>query len=164
MKIDLGIRVTTIDGRETTLEEYRGRVLLIVNTASLCGFTPQYAGLQKLWTEHRSNGLTVLGFPCNQFRGQEPDSNEAIAGFCSRNFGVDFPLFARIEVNGPGAHPLFRQLERGARGILGTTAIKWNFTKFLVERDGTIARRFAPTTRPEKLENAIREALARGVA
>lgn len=149
-----------IDGRPLRLADYRGRVLLIVNTASACGFTPQFAGLEALWTRYRERGLVVLGFPSNQFGRQDPGSNEEIAGFCKANYGVSFPMMAKIEVNGAGAHPLYRWLTGEARGVLGTRAIKWNFTKFLVGRDGRVLRRYAPNDKPESLEPEIEAALA----
>jgi glutathione peroxidase len=149
-----------IDGRPLQLADYRGRVLLIVNTASACGFTPQFAGLEALWTRFRERGLIVLGFPSNQFGRQDPGSNEEIAGFCQANYGVSFPMMAKIEVNGAGAHPLYRWLADEARGVLGTRAIKWNFTKFLVGRDGRVLRRYAPNDKPESLEADIEKALA----
>lgn len=154
-KIDYTTTITGIDGQEKTLADYQGKVLLIVNTASECGFTPQFDGLEALWQEFGDEGLVVLGFPCNQFGGQDPGSNEDIAGFCRSNYGVTFPMHERIEVNGDGAHPLFEQLKKGARGLLRTTKIKWNFTKFLVARDGTIIDRYAPATKPEALEEKI---------
>jgi glutathione peroxidase len=147
------------DGETVGLETWRGRVLLIVNTASQCGFTPQYAGLQALYEKYEPQGLTVLGFPCNQFGAQEPGSNDEIGAFCRKNYGVTFPVFAKIEVNGPGAHPLFRYLCHDKPGILGTEAIKWNFTKFLVDRDGEPVSRHAPRTPPQDLEAPIRELL-----
>lgn len=149
-----------IDGRPLRLADYRGRVLLIVNTASACGFTPQFAGLEALWTRYRERGLVVLGFPSNQFGRQDPGSNEEIAGFCKANYGVSFPMMAKIEVNGAGAHPLYHWLTGEARGVLGTRAIKWNFTKFLVGRDGRVLRRYAPNDKPESLEPEIEAALA----
>jgi len=151
---------TTLDGRELALSSLRGRVLLIVNTASACGFTPQFAGLQELHRRHAAQGLTVLGFPCNQFGAQEPGSQAQIADFCQRNYGVDFPLMAKVEVRGANAHPLFRWLSDAAPGLLGSRAIKWNFTKFLVGRDGRVIRRYAPATRPAALAADIEAALA----
>ncbi|MDB5919758.1 MAG: glutathione peroxidase, partial [Massilia sp.] len=139
---------------------YKGQVLLIVNTASACGFTPQYQGLEKLWRRFRDQGVAVLGFPCNQFGGQEPGDEAAIAAFCEQNYGVSFPLFAKIDVNGANAHPLFAQLKKDAPGLLGTEAVKWNFTKFLVGKDGTVVKRFAPSTKPEELAGAIENLLA----
>ena len=149
-----------IDGRPVQLADYRGRVLLIVNTASACGFTPQFAGLEALWNGYRERGLVVLGFPSNQFGHQDPGSNEEIASFCQKNYGVSFPMMAKIEVKGAGAHPLYRWLTQEARGILGTQAIKWNFTKFLVGRDGRVLHRYAPNEKPEALASDIEEALA----
>ncbi len=154
-KLDYTTAVTTIDGEQKTLEEYEGEVLLIVNTASECGLTPQFDGLEELWQKHRDAGLVVLGFPCNQFGGQDPGSNDEIANFCRVNYGVSFPMHARIEVNGANTHPLFEQLKKGARGVLKTSAIKWNFTKFLVAKDGTILDRYAPKTEPDALEADI---------
>lgn len=145
------IPITTIQGQATTLAPYRGQVLLIVNVASQCGFTPQYAGLEELYRTYKDRGFSVLGFPCNQFGSQEPDDEAAIAAFCDRAYGVTFPMFAKVEVNGDGAHPLFQHLTRAQPGLLGSTAIKWNFTKFLVGRDGAVIDRYAPTTAPEKL-------------
>ncbi len=148
------------DGRAVPLAAYRGRVLLIANTASRCGFTPQYAGLEALWRAHRDAGLVVLGFPCNQFGGQEPGSAEQIAGFCSTTYDVTFPVMAKVEVNGGGADPLFAWLKREKPGLLGTGTIKWNFTKFLVGRDGVVLARFAPATSPAGLAGAVAAALA----
>ncbi|WP_250464729.1 glutathione peroxidase [Microbulbifer litoralis] len=153
------IPVKTQDGRETTLEEYRGKVLLAVNTASKCGFTPQYKGLEALHEKYRDRGLVILGFPCNQFGKQEPGSDDEIREFCELNFGVSFPLFAKLDVNGPDAHPLFVELKRQAPGILGTEGIKWNFTKFLVNRDGQVVERFAPKDKPEDLAAEIESLL-----
>jgi len=153
--IDYSTEVRTIDGRATTLEEYRGKALLIVNTASQCGFTPHYEGLQQLWEDYGPRGLVVLGFPCNQFGNQEPGSAGQIEDFCKVNYGVTFPMHRKIEVNGPDAHPLFVQLKDGARGFLGSRNVKWNFTKFLVDADGRIVARFAPTRTPESLREPI---------
>ena len=149
----------SIDGRDVPLSEYDGQVVLVVNTASQCGFTPQYKGLQQLHDDFGPKGFSVLGFPCDQFGGQEPGSDEEIAGFCERNFGVTFPLFAKVEVNGPGAHPVFRWLKAQQGGLLGSR-IKWNFTKYLVGKDGRVIGRYPPTTRPEKLTADIEKALA----
>lgn len=146
---------TGITGEPRALADYRGRVMLIVNTASKCGFTPQYEGLEALHEDYAAKGLTVLGFPCNQFGAQEPGDDAEIATFCKLTYDVDFPMFARIEVNGDGAHPLYRYLKREARGLFGTQRIKWNFTKFLVDRSGKVVRRFAPNARPETLRPAI---------
>ncbi|OJT94927.1 MAG: glutathione peroxidase [Alphaproteobacteria bacterium 65-7] len=148
-----------LTGEEAPLSRWRGRVLLIVNTASACGFTPQYAGLQALHEKLESRGLTVLGFPCNQFGAQEPGSAGEIGAFCRKNYGVTFPMFAKVEVNGPDAHPLWRTLTQEKPGILGTEAIKWNFTKFLVNRDGIPVARYAPRDKPEALEKAIEQLL-----
>ena len=152
--------VRRLDGSETSLAEYAGKVVLIVNTASACGFTPQYEGLEALWRRHRDAGFVVLAFPCNQFGGQEPGTADEIQTFCSTRFDVSFPVFEKVEVNGSGAHPLFDDLKREAPGLLGSESIKWNFTKFLVGRDGRVIRRFAPTDRPDAIEPAIVAALA----
>ncbi|GGH52297.1 glutathione peroxidase [Comamonas phosphati] len=151
---------TGITGQPVALGGYRGQVLLIVNTASACGFTPQYAGLQALHAQYADRGLVVLGFPCNQFGAQEKGTDAEIASFCDLNFGVTFPLMHKIEVNGAGAHPLYRWLTSEAPGVLGTRSIKWNFTKFLVGRDGQVIRRYAPQDKPEKLAADIEAALA----
>lgn len=147
--------VTTIDGKQTTLAKYRGKILLIVNVASKCGFTPQYDGLEKLYMQYADQGLVVLGFPCNQFGNQEPGSEAEIFDFCRLNYGVSFPLFAKIAVNGPDTHPLFTFLKNAQPGILGSTAIKWNFTKFLVDRTGKVTARFASATSPESIAEEI---------
>jgi glutathione peroxidase len=144
-----------IDGTERDLSEYRGQVLLIVNVASRCGFTPQYPGLQALHDKYRERGFAVLGFPCNQFGAQEPGSEEEISAFCSTTHQVTFPLFAKVEVNGEHAHPLYRHLKSAAPGLLGTEAIKWNFTKFLVDRQGNVVTRFAPKDAPADLDADI---------
>ncbi|MFN3738584.1 glutathione peroxidase [Hydrogenophaga sp.] len=149
----------TIDGQTVSLDQYRDRVLLIVNTASACGFTPQFGGLEKLHETYAARGLVVLGFPCNQFGHQDPGSNDEIATFCQRNYGVSFPMMAKIDVNGAGAHPLYQWLTAEAPGILGSKAIKWNFTKFLVGRDGRVLKRYAPQDAPEKLTQDIEQAL-----
>jgi glutathione peroxidase len=154
------IAVQRLDGSHTTLADYAGKVLLIVNTASQCGFTPQYAGLEQLHRDYAARGLTVLGFPCNQFGAQEPGSADEIAGFCQRNYGVSFPMFAKIEVNGEHAHPLYVHLKHSAPGVLGTEAIKWNFTKFLVSRRGEVVGRYAPATTPQDLAPDIEAQLA----
>ena len=151
---------TAIDGMPSPLSAYRGRVLLIVNTASACGFTPQFAGLEVLWQTYGERGLMVLGFPCNQFGGQDPGSDAEIGSFCQKNYGVTFPMMCKVEVNGAGAHPLWQWLTREAPGLLGTKAIKWNFTKFLVGRDGRVIRRYAPTDTPASLAADIEAALA----
>jgi len=143
--------VRDIDGNQRSLAEWRGKTLLIVNVASRCGFTPQYAGLETLWREQRDKGLVVLGFPCDQFGHQEPGSEAQIKAFCSTNYGVTFPLFAKIEVNGEHADPLYRWLRGEAKGVLGSESIKWNFTKFLVDAEGQVVKRYAPTDTPEKI-------------
>lgn len=147
------------DGHEHSLSEWRGKTLLIVNVASKCGFTPQYAGLEKLWREWRERGLVVLGFPCDQFGHQEPGDEVEIRNFCSTQYDVSFPLFAKIEVNGAGAHPLYRWLKREGKGILGSEAIKWNFTKFLVDANGKVVKRYAPTDTPEKIGKELERLL-----
>jgi glutathione peroxidase len=154
------IEVKTIDGKAETLAKFAGKTLLVVNVASKCGFTPQYAGLEALWRKYRDRGLVVLGFPCDQFGHQEPGSEEEIQAFCSRTWGVTFPMFSKVEVNGANAHPLYRQLKKAAPGLLGTEAIKWNFTKFLVSPGGATITRFAPNDAPESLEAAIEKTLA----
>jgi len=146
------IPVTTIDGVETTLAPYRGQVLLIVNVASKCGYTPQYAGLEALYRRYKARGFAVLGFPSDQFGNQEPGTETEIRQFCSLAYDVTFPMFAKIHVNGPNEHPLYKVLKGEARGVLGTSAIKWNFTKFLVSRDGTVLARFASRDTPEDIE------------
>jgi glutathione peroxidase len=145
----------TLDGQDASLADYRGQVLLIVNTASKCGFTPQYEGLEALYRAYKDTGLTVLAFPCNQFGAQEPGNAEEIANFCSLTYDVTFPVLAKIDVNGPSAHPLYAYLKHEQKGLLGTEAIKWNFTKFLIGRDGEVVERFAPTTKPEDLKLAV---------
>ena len=149
-----------INGQSVPLSQYRGKVLLIVNTASACGFTPQFGGLEELHKEYADQGLVVLGFPCNQFGAQDPGSNDEIASFCQLNYGVSFPMMAKIDVNGPEADPLYRWLCAEAPGLLGSKAIKWNFTKFLVGKDGEVIRRYAPTDAPKDLEQDIEQALA----
>ncbi len=144
----------TLAGKDVSLADWRGQVLLVVNTASKCGFTPQFEGLEKLYEELHPKGLTVLGFPCNQFGAQEPGSADEIGRFCQVNYGVSFPMFAKIEVNGPGAHPLYAYLKRERAGLFGSR-IKWNFTKFLVDRAGNVVARYAPTTRPEALRAPV---------
>jgi glutathione peroxidase len=146
---------TTLDGREQSLADYQGKVVLIVNTASKCGFTPQYEGLESLYKEYGPRGLVVLGFPCNQFGAQEPGDAAEIANFCSLTYHVSFPMFAKIEVNGDNAHPLYRFLKSEKAGLLGTEGIKWNFTKFLVDREGNVVERYAPATKPEELRKTI---------
>ena len=148
-----------LDGSVEKLDAYRGQVLLIVNTASACGFTPQYAGLEALYEKLHGAGLAVLGFPCNQFGAQEPGSETEIGAFCQKNYGVTFPMFAKVEVNGENAHPLWKYLKDAKPGLLGTEAIKWNFTKFLIDRSGEPVARFAPQAKPEELEKPIRAVL-----
>lgn len=149
-----------IKGEEVPLDQYRGKVMLIVNTASKCGFTPQYKGLESLYKKYQDKGLEILGFPCNQFGKQEPGNEEQISEFCELNFGVTFPLFKKVDVNGPDAHPLYKFLKSEAPGVLGSEAIKWNFTKFLVDQSGKVVKRFAPTDTPEKIEKQVAELLA----
>ena len=149
-----------IDGKKMALKKLKGQVLLIVNTASACGFTPQFAGLEELHAQYADKGLAVLGFPCNQFGAQDSGSNAEIAGFCQLNYGVTFPMMAKIEVNGAGAHPLYQWLSKEAPGLLGSKAIKWNFTKFLVGKDGSVRKRYAPTDTPQSLAQDIEKALA----
>jgi glutathione peroxidase len=150
------ITIKTIDGQTETMETYRGQVVLIVNVASKCGFTSQYAGLEALYRRYRDKGFSVLGFPCDQFAHQEPGSEEEIQSFCSLTYDVTFPLFAKIEVNGSGAHPLYQYLKKARPGLLGSEAIKWNFTKFLVNRDGQVLKRYAPSDTPEKIEDDLK--------
>ncbi|MCG5260752.1 glutathione peroxidase [Cupriavidus gilardii] len=150
----------SLAGQPVSLSQFEGKVLLIVNTASECGFTPQYAGLQKLHERHAGRGFAVLGFPCNQFGKQEPGDAQQIGQFCESRFQVSFPMFAKIDVNGANAHPLYRWLTAQKPGLLGIEAIKWNFTKFLLRRDGTVFKRYAPTTRPEDIEADIETLLA----
>ena len=149
----------TLAGTEASLSDHAGKVLLIVNTASKCGFTPQYAGLQKLHEKYHDQGLVVMGFPCNQFGQQEPGDAQDITRFCETSYGVGFPMFGKVEVNGAGAHPLFRHLKSAAPGLLGSEAIKWNFTKFLVDRGGSVVKRYAPQTAPEDLQEDIERLL-----
>lgn len=150
---------TSLSGDEIPLKQYAGKVLLIVNTASKCGFTPQYSGLEALQEKYGARGFEVLGFPCNQFAGQEPGNAEEIKNFCSLNYNVTFPLFAKVAVNGQEAHPLFRFLKSAKRGLLGSQSIKWNFTKFLVDRNGTVVERYGPTTKPEAIQSRIESLL-----
>ena len=149
-----------LEGGEQSLSEYEGKVLLIVNTASKCGFTPQFDGLEKVFQKYKDQGLVVLGFPCNQFASQDPASNSEIGEFCQRIYGVSFPMFAKIDVNGSNAHPLYKYLTKEAKGLLGTEAVKWNFTKFLVGRDGNVIDRYATATKPEAMVKDIEKALA----
>jgi glutathione peroxidase len=145
----------SLDGKPVRLGDYAGKVLLVVNTASECGFTPQFEGLEKLYEQYRERGLVVLGFPCNQFGAQEPGSAAEIGAFCQKNYGVSFPMFEKIDVNGDAAHPLYRWLKQSAPGVLGSERIKWNFTKFLVDRTGHVKARYAPVTKPEDLAKDI---------
>ncbi len=150
----------SIDGKPADLSTQRGKVLLVVNTASACGFTPQFAGLEKLWADYRDRGLVVVGFPSNEFGAQDPGSNEEIASFCQLNFGVSFPMMAKVQVNGAQAHPLWQWLKAQAPGLLGTEGVKWNFTKFLVGRKGQVLKRYAPNDSPESLRKDVEAALA----
>ena len=153
------IKVQTIDNETISLERYRGKVLLVVNVASKCGYTNQYAGLQELYERYSTQGFEVLSFPCNQFLEQEPGTQEEIKNFCSVNFGVSFPLFAKIDVNGKNTHPLYKYLKKEASGVLGSEAIKWNFTKFLIDKNGKVIKRYAPSTKPSSIEQDIKELL-----
>ncbi|MDX1597085.1 MAG: glutathione peroxidase [Marinobacter sp.] len=152
-------KVRDIKGNEHDMAEYKGKVLLIVNTASKCGFTPQFEGLQGLHSELGDKGLAVLGFPCNQFMNQDPADEDTISQFCSLNYGVDFPMFAKVDVNGTEAHPLYRFLKKEATGVMGSEKVKWNFTKFLVNREGKVIRRYPPTTKPEAIRADIEKLL-----
>ena len=151
--------VTTNRGEELDLSEKKGKVLLVVNTASKCGFTPQYDGLEKVYQQYKDQGFEVLGFPCNQFGGQEPGSAEEIEEFCNVNFGVTFPLMQKIDVNGPDASPLFDWMKGEAKGLMGSTGIKWNFTKFLIDREGNVVKRYGPTDAPERITKDIEKLL-----
>jgi glutathione peroxidase len=154
-----GFSAETLDGATVSLDKYRDKVLLIVNTASECGFTPQYKGLQEVYQQYATRGFEVLGFPCNQFGRQEPGDAGQIGAFCEKNYGVTFPMFAKVEVNGSNAHPLYRYLKDKEPGLLGIEAIKWNFTKFLVDRTGKVIRRYAPQTKPESIADDIEKLL-----
>ena len=154
------IPLQTIDGRHQTLGDYAGKAMLVVNVASRCGFTPQYEGLEALYRRYRDRGFVVLGFPCDQFGGQEPGDEAEISKFCAREYDVTFPMFAKTKVNGPSAHLLYKALKSEAPGLLGTRAIKWNFTKFLIDREGRVVKRYAPTARPEDLARDIEPLLA----
>ncbi len=147
-----------LNGKKVKMEEYKGKTVVVVNTASKCGLTPQYEGLEKLYQKYRDEGLVVLGFPCNQFANQEPGNADAIQEFCEINFGVSFPMFAKIEVNGEGAHPIFKYLKDELKGLFGKK-IKWNFTKFVIDKNGKPVKRFAPVTKPEKMESTIKKLL-----
>ncbi len=153
------IKAEDIDGQQHDLSEYKGKAMLVVNVASKCGFTPQYTGLEAMYRRHEKDGFVVLGFPCDQFGHQEPGNADEIKNFCSLNYDVSFPMFAKVDVNGDKAHPLFQLLKKEARGVLGTEMIKWNFTKFLVDRSGKVIRRYAPTDTPEKIEKDLKEVL-----
>lgn len=153
------VTLTTLDGQTRQLSEHAGRALLVVNVASKCGFTPQYDGLEALYRRYKDRGFDVLGFPCDQFGHQEPGNEAEIASFCSTRFSVSFPMFAKIEVNGAGAHPLYQWLKQEAPGLLGTQSIKWNFTKFLIDPTGRVVRRYAPTDKPEDLAADIESVL-----
>lgn len=153
------IEVTTLDGQTKDLHDLEGKVALFVNVASQCGFTPQYAGLEKLYEKYKDQGLVVLGFPCNQFGAQEPGSEQEIAGFCEKNYGVTFPMHSKIDVNGPSTHPIYEYLKGEKKGLLGTEKIKWNFTKFLVDKDGKVVKRYAPTTKPESIASDVAKLL-----
>jgi glutathione peroxidase len=158
------IELLTLDGQKTNLDAYRGKVILVVNVASRCGFTPQYEGLEALYRKYKDAGLVILGFPCNQFGEQEPGNPDEIRNFCSTSYDVTFPLFAKLDVNGENAHPLYRWLKTQAKGVLGTESVKWNFTKFLLDRRGNVVDRFAPATTPAQLEGEIARLLAEPVA
>ncbi|WP_020656312.1 glutathione peroxidase [Massilia niastensis] len=153
-------QATSLDGQPVDLAQYRGKILLIVNTASECGFTPQYKGLEELHRRYQERGVAVLGFPCNQFGKQEPGTEAEIGAFCEKNYGVSFPMFAKIDVNGDNAHPLYKFLKGEAPGVLGTEGIKWNFTKFLINKDGSVFKRYAPQTKPEEITADIDRLLA----
>lgn len=159
MKTIYDFDLELIDGKTISMSEYKNKVILIVNVASKCGFTPQYKGLESLYQKYKDKGLVILGFPCNQFMSQEPASNEEIAEFCSLTYGVDFPMFKKIDVNGENTHPLYKYLKDEASGFLGTDIIKWNFTKFLVDKKGKVIQRFSPSTTPEDLEDDIKKLL-----
>ena len=160
MPLDPNIPLTTLDGRSVKLADYADKALLVVNVASKCGFTPQYRGLEALQREYGARGFAVLGFPCDQFGHQEPGDEAEIASFCARTYDVSFPMFAKVEVNGPNAHPLFQALKKAAPGLLGSQAIKWNFTKFLIGRNGEVVRRYAPTDTPASLAGDVEAALS----
>lgn len=153
------LQAKDIQGKEISLQDYKGKVLLIVNVASRCGFTPQYSGLEKLYQKWRDKGLVILGFPCNQFGKQEPGTESEIKEFCDSHYQVSFPLFAKVEVNGPHSHPLYQLLKTQAKGMMGSESIKWNFTKFLVDQNGQVIKRFAPIEKPESIEKSIRDLL-----
>ncbi len=150
---------TSLDGTPTKLDKYAGKVMLVVNTASKCGFTPQFKGLQKLYDDYNGRGLEILGFPCNQFGAQEPGSESEIGTFCQMNYGVGFPMFEKVDVNGNDAHPVYKYLSEAAPGLLGTKEIKWNFTKFLIDREGKVLKRYAPNVEPEEMKCDIEKLL-----
>ena len=152
-------KATAIDGSEVSLDEYAGNVVLVVNTASACGFTPQFAGLEELYQTYREQGLTVLGFPCNQFGNQDPGSDDEIGAFCQKNYGVTFPMFSKVDVNGDHAHPLYEYLKNEAPGLLGSRGIKWNFTKFLVDKSGKVVKRYGSIDKPESMIKDIEKLL-----
>jgi glutathione peroxidase len=152
-------KAKSLDGRDVDLSQYKGKTVLVVNTASKCGFTPQYEGLEKLYEEYKDKDVVILGFPCNQFGAQEPGGAEEIGQFCMKNYGVSFPMFEKIDVNGPNAHPLYNWLKDEKPGLLGSKNIKWNFTKFLIDKNGNVVDRFAPTTKPADLEAPIKKQL-----
>jgi len=154
-----GFQANDISGQSVSLEDYKGKVVLIVNTASKCGFTPQYKGLEKLYQQYKDAGLVILGFPCNQFGKQEPGDASQISEFCELNFGVSFPLFEKVDVNGSGAHPLYDFLKSAAPGVMGSKNVKWNFTKFLINKEGEVVKRFAPLATPESVEEDIKALL-----
>ncbi len=155
MKINYTVPVTTLEGQDTNLSDFEGKVLLVVNTASQCGFTYQYKQLESLHSSLGNQGLAVLGFPCNQFGGQEPGTSNDIQSFCELRYGVTFPMFEKVDVNGRNTHPLFRQLKQGAPGVLGSQSIKWNFTKFLVDRNGEVVKRYSSSTTPRQIQRDI---------
>jgi glutathione peroxidase len=154
------IAADSLTGQPVNLSQYKGKVMLVVNTASKCGFTPQYKGLEEVYEQIKDKGVVVLGFPCNQFLSQEPGGADEIGAFCEKNYGVTFPMFAKIDVNGDATHPLFKQLKKEAPGLLGIEAIKWNFTKFLIRKDGSVYKRYAPATKPEEMVGDIEKLLA----
>ena len=158
MKTIYDFEAVQMNGQSLPLDQMRGHVMLIVNTASACGFTPQFAGLEKIYEQYHAQGFEVLGFPCNQFGGQDPGSNEQIGTYCQKNYGVTFPMFSKVDVKGPEAHAIFRYLTNNSKGILGS-GIKWNFTKFLIGKDGKVINRYAPTTKPEAIQADIEKAL-----
>ncbi|SHH26955.1 glutathione peroxidase [Massilia sp. CF038] len=153
-------KANDITGAPVDLAQYKGKVVLVVNTASKCGFTPQYKGLEQVYQQFKDQGAVVLGFPCNQFAGQEPEGEAEIGAFCEKNFGVTFPLFSKVDVNGSGAHPLFQHLKKEKPGLMGIEMIKWNFTKFLIKKDGSVYKRYAPSTTPAEMVGDIEKLLA----